>query len=335
MFIPMRVILPKNKQKFFINSILENIPINEAAKLCNLSERTIRDWYRGKFSMDLNSINILCRKTGIPLPKEAEIKEDYWYTGLGSSIGAMTCLKKYGRVGGDPDYRIKKWYEWWEADGKHRPRENSIFARKSFQKPQYSEDVAEFVGIILGDGGISQNQIKITFNAKDEKDYLQFIAGLVKRLFNVPFGIHNIYHGGRHSATDIVISRVGLTEFCIEQLGLKKGNKVRQQVDVPKWIRGNNFYLAACVRGLVDTDGSIFAHSYKVKGKLYYYKKLAFSNRSKPLLTTVYQFFKDCGFSPRFTSDGKDVRLDSKNDIRSYFNVIGSHNPRHLNKYFS
>jgi intein/homing endonuclease len=41
-------------------------------------------------------------------------------------------------------------------------------------------------------------------------------------------------------------------------LGLIPGNKVENQIKVPKWIKECKSYMIACLKGLFDTDGSIF-----------------------------------------------------------------------------
>ena len=103
-----RAFLSKKCQEEFINKILSKIPIKKAAKLCNLSERTIRDWRRGKFSMDFEAIQKLCKATDIPLPKNIKTKNRYWYVNNGSSAGGVAVFRKYGRIGGNPEYREKK-----------------------------------------------------------------------------------------------------------------------------------------------------------------------------------------------------------------------------------
>jgi intein/homing endonuclease len=120
--------------------------------------------------------------------------------------------------------------------------------------------------------------------------------------------------------------------FFFDKLGLKKGDKVKQQVDIPDWIKQNRLYSIACLRGLVDTDGCIFTHSYRVNDKLYRYKKFSFTNSSKFLRQSVFAILKDNGLNPRM-SQRKDVRLDSVSDIKKYFQLIGSHNPKHLKRF--
>src|SRR5438034_122846 len=106
----MRILLPKGQQRIFIEGILAKISLSEAAKLCALSERTIRDWRREKFLMQKNAMELLCKNTDTPLPQNFEEKNDYWQAN--PYKGAMASMKKYGRVGGDQAYQKLKWYEW-------------------------------------------------------------------------------------------------------------------------------------------------------------------------------------------------------------------------------
>jgi hypothetical protein len=203
--------------------------------------------------------------------------------------------------------------------------------RLPFTIPQRSEEFAEFCGIMLGDGGISEYQTIITLHSEDDSDYSEFVTDLIEKLFAVSPGI---YKKKTAHALDLVISRVGLVEFLTRDCGLKLGNKVAQACDVPDWIKENVDLSIACVRGLVDTDGSIFTHRYISKGKEYAYKKLSFTSVSKPLLDSVQRILREFGLNARLGSN-HDIRLDSKDDMAKYFDVIGSHNPKHLNRYAS
>ena len=323
-----RAVFPEGKQKELIDRIILKLSIREMANICKISERTIRDWRREKYSMDLYLLRKLCNKTSLTFPPKVELRKRYWYTVNGSSAGGLAVFRKYGRIGGNPDYRKKRWYEWWERKGKYESRQ--FTTPKPIKKPFYSADLAEFIGIVLGDGAISRYQITITLNAQNEEEYSRYVVSLAKGLFGVPVGIS---YCKKDSVIDLIISRSELVRYCTERLGLKKGNKVKQQVDIPEWIKRRKQYSIACLRGLVDTDGCIFLHRYKAKRKWYAYKKLSFSNRSKPLLYSVFSIFKKLKMSPRITKDGKDVRLESEKDLQQYFSVVGSHNPKYLKKY--
>lgn len=323
-----RVALPKGKQKELINKILAKVSIEKAAQICGLSERTIRDWRREKFLVDFGSIKKLCQKSRISFPSNFKVKERYWYASKGAFDGWKAVIKKYGKIPSDPEYRKRRWYEWWERDGCHR--KEGITVAKLIRSPPCSKELAEFAGILLGDGCISRRQIAITLHHIDDKAYGRYVVSLIKRLFHVPVAA---YHSRKDSVIDFVVSRSELVKYCNKKLGLKTGNKAKQQVDIPQWIKENKNYLTACIRGLVDTDGCVFQHKYKVKNKWFYYKKLSFSNRSKPLIDSVFNFLKRLNMSPRITKDGKDVRLESKRDLKLYFSIVNSHNPKYLKKY--
>lgn len=323
----MRILLPtKGEQTKLFEQILQKISVEQAARLCGLSERTIRDWRREKFLMKKDAMEILCSKTGISLPKIFEEKDDFWYAN--PYAGALASIKKYGRVGGPQDHQKKKWREWWNSKGKFS--NNPILKRRFIYRPGKSKLLAEFIGIMLGDGGITScaNQICITLNTRDDKEYIVFVSELIEELFRRK---PTISKRNDAIASKILVSSMNLVDYLIS-LGLKTGNKNKLQVDIPDWIKDNEAYSRACVRGLVDTDGCIFRHIYKVNGNFYLYKKLAFTSLSHPMRKSVYDILKSAGLKPRMSSY-RDIRIDSQKDMGMYFKLIGTSNPKHLKKW--
>jgi hypothetical protein len=323
-----RVKFPVGKQRRFIQELGELMTIKEMAHICSCSQRTIRDWQREKFLMDYQSLQSLCQASKIPLPLDIKLLGQYWYTHLGGVAGAKAILKKYGRIGGDPENRKTKWREWWEKTGKfeYHPIINKPLPIK---KPKESKELAEFVGIAMGDGGISRYQVTITLNRRDDREFAFYVKNLIKKLFGIEPAMYDVV---KNSVVNIVVSRGKLVRFCTEELGLPLGNKIKQKFDIPSWIKTNEQFRIACVRGLVDTDGSVFTHEYKVGKKWYAYKKLSFSSRSDPLLNSVYEIMQSIGLHPRLV-EHTEVRLDSINDMRRYFEVIGTSNPKHWKRY--
>ena len=206
---------------------------------------------------------------------------------------------------------------------------NDILKPLPFKKPKYSTELAEFVGIILGDGGISDRQVTITLHRITDKDYSQFVRKIIEKLFGIKAGEYCRKNG---LADNIVISRTGLVSF-LEMIGLVKGNKIKHQVDIPQWIKKNKNFKIACVKGLVDTDGCVIIHKYKSKGKTYCYKKLSCTSRSFPLLNSVRNILTELQIKSRVTKDNYDVRIDARKDVERYFDIISSHNPKHVMRY--
>lgn len=199
--------------------------------------------------------------------------------------------------------------------------------RKEIKYPARCVELAELIGVILGDGGLSGNhQLTISFNSKTDKRYSVFLGKILKRLFSIN---HHIHPRKNCNGADIVLNSSNLIDFLLRQ-GLVAGNKVKNQVDIPDWIYEKLEYQKACLRGLIDTDGSFYRHRYNSNGKDYKYLKLCFASRSKPLLYSALRILKKLNFEPYLHGD--QVFIYSRQGIKKYFEEIGSHNPKHLNK---
>lgn len=322
---------PGAQQKFIVRA-KEKLQMdwNELGKLVHAHPRSLRDWAREKFHMSHESALLLEQKSGIPLPRRVVVKTWSDHARKAGRLGGKSRIEKYGRVADDEQYRKERRQNWWEQIGKYL--HNSIHNEALlFNVPPRSEKLAEFVGVMLGDGGITKYQLGVTLHRYDDEPYSRFVKKLFLDLFHVKA---STFSHKRGLADSVIVSRMKLVEHAVKELGLVVGNKVRQQVDIPQWIKDDRKLTIACIRGLVDTDGCVFTHRYTVNGKQYAYKKLCFTNHSTPLLLSVFDALSILGMNPRLAR-GEDVRLDSKGDIQTYFQLIGSSNPKHLNKYYS
>lgn len=307
---------------------MQKISVEQAAKLCGLSARTIRDWRREKFLIQRGAMELLCKKTGIPLPKDFEEKDDYWYAD--PHKGAVASIKKYGRVGGPQDYQKKKWHEWWNNKGKFQ-NNGCIIKPLPIKKPGFSKNLAEFTGIILGDGGITKGQVIVYTNMITDKEHGYFVSRLMQKLFGVKPSVHFLKES---TLMRVSVSRMKLVTFCNEKLGLKTGNKFKLQVDIPDWIKGNLEFEKACVRGLIDTDGSLFHECHTIKGKKYCYPRLSFVTASMPLRNSVVHILQKFKLNPKVRgANQRYVQIEEKEKIEEYFKIIGTSNTKHLKRY--
>ena len=305
-----------------------NITWHELGDSIGVHHRTLNDWKREKCLMSLEGLRKICKLSSSKIPENIRLKDPFWYTHKGARLGALATFKKYGRVGGNQEYQKKKWYEWWYKEGQYA-KNGCIKPPLPIRIPHFSKDLAEFTGIVLGDGGISRSQVKITTNSRDDKQYAFFIKRLIKKLFAVN---PSVYYRNDSLAMDIVVSRVKLVEFCNKKLGLKIGNKLRQNIDIPSWIRKNPGFEKACIRGLVDTDGCIFDERHNIKGKKYCYKRVNFKSASPELRKSVFDILNKLDLSPRIRND-ECVQLEKKEKIRKYFEIIGTSNPKHARRF--
>lgn len=308
---------------------MTGLNIDELASKLGISGRTLRDWQRDRFLPSKEALDKLATLTQIPLPTPIEIREDWWSGRVNGSAGAMARLKKYGcsysiekrKLGGQNSQSNRKLYpECYAKLGCPIPREFS------FPKND-SEELAEFMGILLGDGCIQSQQVSITLNTVADKDYIEYVTNQIRKLFNYTPTVRQRWPT---KATTILISGKDFTRNLVNK-GMKVGDKVKQQVAVPGWITNSRELSRWCLRGLMDTDGGIFTHTYKIKGAQYSYLKINFSNKSQPLREFAYNALKQLGLTPKYR-DNNQVWLYSEKEVLQYMHEVGSSNQRLLRK---
>lgn len=242
-------------------------------------------------------------------------------------IGGRNKFAMYGNVGGDETYRKNQWKKWWNEVGQYK--ENSLPKQtlKKIKKPRKSKRLAEFIGILLGDGSITPYHVNVTLSS-EEKPYIKYVQEILEKLFGV---VPKIYKHKHSKAVDIIVNRRLLVDFC-QEFGFQMGNKVKHQVDMPKWIKENRTFSIECIRGLVDTDGCFFYHNYTVNKKRYSYLKIAFTSASHPLVLSVSGILINLGFNVRISKNQRDVRIDEVQYVQKYIREVGTHNQKHLEK---
>ena len=183
--------------------------------------------------------------------------------------------------------------------------------KKRILLPNYSVAFAELIGILLGDGHISPSQVLVNLGSK-ETDYARHVMGLLEAVFSVPAKISYRSQG----YVDVYIGSVEIIRF-LKEMGLCS-HKVREQVGVPDWILKSQEYQRACLRGLFDTDGSIYSlrHGWQI----------SFCNRSMRLLRDVRVMLLNCGIHPSKIS-GYNLYISQKCDIMQFAWMIDFANP--------
>lgn len=238
-------------------------------------------------------------------------------------LGGVARILKYGNPGTKAGRR-----RWGLNSLKtHNVRRTGFKVLRPVKFPHESEELAELVGIFMGDGHVGEYQSSIVTNSKTDLPHALFVRRLIRRLFNISVGMRIRTDV---KACELVISSKEICRFFREQ-GIT-GNKVLRGVTIPLWIQRNRIYTEAFTRGLFDTDGCVFLDTHRIKGKIYKHVGIAFTNRTLSLLS----FFKTCletaGLHPtqktQFT-----VFLRREAEIRRYFELIGTSNSKHRRRF--
>ncbi|MDP3963686.1 MAG: LAGLIDADG family homing endonuclease [bacterium] len=197
-----------------------------------------------------------------------------------------------------------------------KPRCNNT--RTDITLPErYSEDLAEFFGIMLGDGKLTKTQVMVTLGTK-EMAYAEWICKLFQIIFSVRPKIsfrktgHKVVYFG-----SVTASRWLMNEGLVF-------NKVLLQVNAPRWIFRKRSYMVKFLRGFFDTDGSVY--------KLRWGIQLSFTNRSAPLLKSIHGMLAKVGYHPSAISGGR-IYLTRREDILDFFQNVDPKNPKHKERF--
>jgi len=188
--------------------------------------------------------------------------------------------------------------------------------------PEYSNDLAEFMGIIFGDGTVSDFYSKIWLNSLADRDYIPFVEKLAKSLF--PGATVTSGKDKKDGASWIQISSKIVSSY-LQKIGFNFPRRV------PSWIKKNPKFIKAFIRGLFDTEGSVGLKKFNGRNGKYLYKQLTFTNKSLNLLNFVPKHLKKLGMKPTMNSR-KNIYISNLKDICFFLKTIGLHNPKLIQK---
>jgi len=123
---------------------------------------------------------------------------------------------------------------------------------------QLNENVAELIGAIAGDGYIyrKNKKYRIGFTGHPVTDlgYFEYLKQLIKQEWNKDGKIIN-----RGNRIDIVINSKNACLFLTEELKIRYGEDKSLKFVMPDLIKNNEDLAKAFIRGVFDTDGTVFA----------------------------------------------------------------------------
>jgi len=192
---------------------------------------------------------------------------------------------------------------------------------KNITKPE----LAEFVGIMLGDGCCHRGSYQITISSGviDGKYISEFIPNLIYNLFSKKVSFRKLAPGG----IDCLFGSKDVCNLLNNEMYFKSP---KINCKIPKKFFDEEKLLKACIRGLFDTDGGLHRHHKNSA-------QLKFTNKNHSLIDSLYKALTQLGYNPCVTidykkKDTKAIYLFSK-DVKKYFQEIGSNNPKNRIKY--
>jgi len=212
----------------------------------------------------------------------------------------------------------------------------------------HSKEFTELLGAFTGDGWISKNKkggrtLVISGNPKDEKEYYQLLSGLWEKEFGDEIKPRDFSYWGTFGimcCSSKIVKR-------FEKAGMLTGNKAAI-CKVPKDILNNKNLYSPFIRGLFDTDGSIFfKKSYNKNASRWQKSKnhvptIQFASASGSLIESTKEMLSIFGFKfllSKYVSKNKNwntmyfLRLSGKMNAIRFFECIKPKNIKHLAKF--
>ncbi len=175
---------------------------------------------------------------------------------------------------------------------------------------------------MFGDGHISATQVTVTLGTKEQK-YVRYVASLISDIFNVKPSIFL----KRNRITDSKYRMVYFGSVESVRWLLKEGmvhNKVRSQVDVPRWIYNQKNFMKSFLKGFFDTDGSVYALRFGIQ--------ISFTNRSRPILRALQRMLQKLEYNPSQVS-GFRLYITRRDEVNRFFREIRPSNPKHQRRF--
>ncbi|MDD3087083.1 MAG: hypothetical protein PHP89_00745 [Candidatus Omnitrophica bacterium] len=189
-----------------------------------------------------------------------------------------------------------------------RTRVSSLFVNRSQHRvsPRHSKELAELIGIVLGDGNIYKfnrcQRLTISCNGS-YKNYVKHVSYLARNIFkNSP----SVIKRSKANCCDVTLYMQDIDKA----LGLPAGNKINNSVRIPEWILKKREYSKKCLKGLFETDG------HYGLSKKNYVEYIQFCNECTSLKKSVFDALGFLKYSPQL---GKNyVRLAKKIEVRKF-----------------
>lgn len=185
--------------------------------------------------------------------------------------------------------------------------------------------LAELVGILLGDGSFYMSghntEVDIALNTKDAC-YKEHVKKPLQSITNTY--VWEKHPKDKNCAHLRITRKLPVMELLEVSLRVP-GNKIKNAVTIPKWIWKKNLFVRRCIRGLIDTDGSV----YRLKPQWPNLFQISFKNNNTTLLEDTRRAFLISGFHPSHIY-GNRIALTRQAEIKDHIAIVGTKNDAHL-----
>jgi len=319
----LRISLPSESAHLYFNKVREHTSMENLAQELDVSPRTINDWKRSRYTFPMNVGSYIRKKYKVDLPKEFKYVSLEKLRKKSGSLGGHRRFELYGSPATSAG-RIKGGRNSIET---HKRNNSGFKTLQTYALPKMDSMLAEFVGIVLGDGHISENQVSIYLNKETDKKYIHEVCQIIEKLFG--YKVTPRLHKTEKLAT-MTISSKFIVKY-MNELGLPVGNKMKNNVVIPSWILNKKLF-GDSLRGLFDTDGCVSLDRHTYKTTKYASPVVIYTAYNKSLLLQIFEILKGLGFNPTRSTLNR-LMIRRRGEVSNFFSIIQPRNKKHINKY--
>jgi hypothetical protein len=194
---------------------------------------------------------------------------------------------------------------------------------------QLNKNLSELIGAIIGNGNIYDGKrtkyVEITGNSIQDRTYFN---GRLDSIISSELGYTpRIYIRG--NAIRLRINKRSFVRY-LKVIGMPIGKGKSLIVKIPCSIAKRWDLARNCIRGIFDTDGSVYFDKRHVYATPYPRMDLHLNNLG--LVYQIYDMLSSHGFNPRISTKKGSLYLNGVNEIMHYLNTIDFSNYKHLAK---
>lgn len=213
--------------------------------------------------------------------------------------------------------------------------------------PTMNVQLSEAYGALIGDGCLSTYYS----NYKKKQKYLLLYTGhthdfdyykqIIQPIFIKEFGLNgSIFHRSKNRGNCLdywVYSKNVFKWF--KDIGFPVGKKLI--LNIPKMIMKDNELAIACVRGIFNTDGSIYprySKQYSMHAKKYNYLNIEFKMNSFEVISQIKEILERNNIRTSKIRKNKKsavLNIHDQKHIKLFFDLIKPSNPYHRERFLN
>jgi hypothetical protein len=204
---------------------------------------------------------------------------------------------------------------------------SGVVERKGLEPFHESERIAELIGAILGDGNIYDKRpsyIELCGNPSTDLDYFEHVL--------LPIVRTEIHRNPRLFVRDGGLRfRINSKSFVewLQEAGVPAG-EAKAHGTIPNFIVAQNELLINCIRGVFDTDGSVYFDKRATYRRPY--PRIDLHMRNLMLLEQLTVLLRNLGIPHSFVRSRGSIETAGVDALRDFLETIGFSNSHHISR---